>query len=429
MSHRDERTDFTDFKIRTLKPAEKMKRDDEGKLHVVLDNAGQPILVPKDHYDDRVRGLILRVNPEGTKTWRVMWYLPNGRTRVTKLGRYPVMTIAEARNAAIDFLRDPQKAVAKHNDIPSLFQDVAETFIEKHVKEGGHLTAKVAEQRIRKHLIPAFKDQEFALVRRAQLIKHLDDTIESPSMRDAILTIFRTMANFYALNLDPTENYVSPVIKGMSKYDKRARNRVLTSEEIVTLWRVTADMGTFGALCRFLLLTGQRREKANTLEWTHLRGGVWHLPVVEGAKGHPAEIKLPALALTLIQAQPRLYKCPFVFPALRGRGAFNAWGQMTKVLQDKMREALPHSRPFTTHDLRRTFRTTLDTLKPPIQYEVKEASIGHSVGTKVARTYSHYDFLPEIADAVAALAAHVSNLVNPPAGNVVRLKAKRSRQN
>ncbi|MBB4391753.1 integrase family protein [Bradyrhizobium sp. ERR14] len=417
MSHRDERIDFTDFKIRSLKVGTK------------LDKEGKPTQVPKDFYDDRVRGLILRVNPEGTKTWRVMWYLAGGRTRVTKLGRYPIMSIAAARDAAVDFLRDPQKAVAKQNDIPSLFQDVAETFILKHVKEGGHLTAKVTEQRIRKHLVPAFKDQEFALVRRAQLIKHLDDTIESPSMRDAVLTIFRTMANFYALNLDPTEDYVSPVIKGMSKYDKRARNRVLTSEEIVTFWRVTGEMGTFGALCRFLLLTGQRREKANTLEWTHLRNGVWHLPVVEGAKGHPAEIKLPALALAIIQAQPRIYKCPYVFPALRGRGPFNAWGQWTKELQDKMRDALPHSRPFTTHDLRRTFRTTLDTLKPAIPFEVKEHAIGHAVGTKVARTYSHYDFLPEIADAVAALAAHISNLVTPPSGNVVRLKTKRSRQN
>lgn len=415
MSHRDERIDFTDFKIRALKPGTK------------LDKGGKPTQIPKDFYDDRVRGLILRVNPEGSKTWRVMWYLASGRTRVTKLGRYPVMSIANARDEAIDFLRDPQKAVAKKNNIPSLFQDVAETFIEKHVKGGGHLTANVTEQRIRKHLIPAFKDQDFALVRRAQLTKHLDDTIESPSMRDAILTIFRTMANFYALKFD--EGYVSPVIKGMSAYDKRPRSRVLSAEEIVAFWRVTGDMGIFGALCRFLLLTGQRREKANTLEWTHLRDGVWHLPVFEGAKGHPAEIKLPALALTIIQAQPRLYKCPYVFPALRGRGPFNAWGQMTKELQDKMREALPHSRPFTTHDLRRTFRTTLDTLKPPIQYEVKEYALGHSVGTRVAQTYSHYHFLPEIADAVAALSTHVSNLVTPPPSNVVRLRTKRSRQN
>jgi integrase len=417
MPFRDERVDFTDFKIRGLKPT------------IKLDKAGSPTQSPKDFYDDRVRGLILRVNPEGTKTWRVMWYLPNGRTRVTKLGRYPVLSIAAARDSAIDFLRDPQRSIAKHNSIPTLFQDVAETFIVKHIKENGHLTGRVSEQRIRKHLIPAFKNQEFALVRRAQLIKHLDDTIDSPSMRDAVLTIFRTMANFYALNLDPTEEYVSPIIAGMRKYDKRARNRVLTSEEIVTFWRVTHELGTFGALCRFLLLTGQRREKANTLQWAHLRNGVWHLPVVEGAKGHPAEIKLSALVLQILETQPRLYKCPFVFPALRGRGPFNAWGQMTKLLQDKMRAALPHSRPFTTHDLRRTFRTTLDIIKPPIQYEVKEHAIGHSVGTKVARTYSHYNFLDEIADAVVALSAHISNLIDPSSLNVVPLEVKRSSQN
>ncbi|MCA1457747.1 integrase family protein [Bradyrhizobium sp. BRP22] len=415
MSRRIERIDFTDFKIRSLKPAHKPDKD------------GKPIVVAKDYYDDRVRGLILRVNPEGTVTWRVMWYLSDGRTRVTKLGRYPVMSIAQARDKAIDFLRDPQKALAE--DVPSLFQDVAETFITKHVKEGGLLTGDVMEQRIRKHLIPAFRDQEFALVRRASLVKHLDDTIKSPSMRDAILTIFRTMANYYALNLDPTEEYVNPVIRGMAKYDKRARTRILSDEEIVVLWRVTAEMGTFGALCRFLLLTGQRREKTNQFEWEHLRDGVWHLPVIKGAKGHPAEIKLPPLALEIAEAQPEIYKCPFVFAAARGKGAFNAWGQMTEALQDRMRQHLPHMRPFTIHDLRRTFRTKLDTLKPAIPFEVKEHAIGHAVGSKVSRTYSHYDFLPEIAQAVAALNSYVSNLVNPPPANVVRLRTKRSRQN
>ncbi|SDE14572.1 protein of unknown function [Bradyrhizobium brasilense] len=415
MSRSIKRINFTDSRIDKLEPGTKKGQD------------GAPVIVAKDYYDDRVRGLILRINPEGSMTWRVMWYLSNGQTRITKLGRYPVMGITQARDAAIDFLRDPQKAMAA--DIPSLFQDVAETFIEKHIKEGGLLTGDVMEQRIRKHLIPAFKDQEFALVRRAALVKHLDDTIDSPSMRDAILTIFRTMANYYALNLDPTENYVSPVIKGMSKYDKRARTRVLTNEEIVVFWRVTAEMGTFGALCRVLLLTSQRREKANTLQREHLRAGVWHLPVVEGPKGHPAEIKLPPLALDIVEAQPRIHKCPYVFAADRGKGPFNAWGQMTELLQKKMRESLPHMRPFVTHDLRRTFRTILDQLQPAIPFEVKEYSIGHAVGSKVSRTYSHYDFLPEISNAVAALSSHVSNLVNPPPANIIPLKTKRSRQN
>jgi hypothetical protein len=167
---RNQRIDLTDSKIRGL------KSKTDGK--------------PKDFYDDRARGLVLRVSPNATLTWRVMWYLPDGRSRFTKIGRYPVMTITQAREDAITFLRDPQKALA--GDLPTIFQDVAEHYIAKHVKEGGLLTGNIVEQRIRKHLIPAFRNQEFALVRRAHIIKHLDTDYGVNANRVDIFVVARS---------------------------------------------------------------------------------------------------------------------------------------------------------------------------------------------------------------------------------------------
>ena len=408
MPRSDPRIDLTPTKIAKLKPKP------DGKA--------------KDYYDDRIRGLVLRVSGEGTCTWRVFWYLPDRRSRFTKIGRYPVMTVEEARDEAYKFLRDPDKGIKERQKLPHLFQEVAEHFIEKHIKEGGLLTGKVIEQRIRKHLIPAFKARGFADVRRAHVNAHLD-TIKSKSMRQAVLTIFRSMANHYMLYLDPTESYLNPIVRGFKKYKGKSRERVLSDQEIVVLWKLTEKMGTFGALYQFLLLTGQRREKANRLRHEDVRSGTWHIPVAGTGrpKGHPAEIKLPPLALQIVTSQPKVYKSPFVFPAGRGKGPYNAWGIDTAALQEEMRKELPDMQPFTTHDIRRTARTLLDRLKPAIPFEVKEHAIGHSVGNTVTKTYSRYSFLPEISQAFAQLDAYISQLINPAPSNVVRLKRGRQR--
>ena len=59
------------------------------------------------------------------------------------------------------------------------------------------------------------------------------------------------------------DNFVSPIIRGMARTStkERARDRILTDEEIRAIWKYTAS-DTFGALVRFLLLTAARRDEA-----------------------------------------------------------------------------------------------------------------------------------------------------------------------
>jgi integrase len=52
------------------------------------------------------------------------------------------------------------------------------------------------------------------------------------------------------------------------------RKRILDDEEIRALWKACAELGTFGALLKTLLLTAQRREKVSTMQWQHLVDGV-----------------------------------------------------------------------------------------------------------------------------------------------------------
>jgi hypothetical protein len=58
-----------------------------------------------DVRDGKVRGLVLRVSPDGGKAWSVLYRRKiDGRRRRATLGGYPAVGLADARSAALDVL-------------------------------------------------------------------------------------------------------------------------------------------------------------------------------------------------------------------------------------------------------------------------------------------------------------------------------------
>ena len=55
-------------------------------------------------YDRELRGFGLRVSPKGTKTFFVMKRINGTMTRIT-IGKYPLITVHEAREKALEILR------------------------------------------------------------------------------------------------------------------------------------------------------------------------------------------------------------------------------------------------------------------------------------------------------------------------------------
>lgn len=72
------RAKFVDSALRSLKP-HKVKYD-------IHDPGGDP--------------LVLRVSPDGRKTWMASYRAPGGVPQLRTIGKYPQMSIAEARETA-----------------------------------------------------------------------------------------------------------------------------------------------------------------------------------------------------------------------------------------------------------------------------------------------------------------------------------------
>jgi integrase len=198
----------------------------------------------------------------------------------------------------------------------------------------------------------------------------------------------------------------------------RARSWFLADDEIRAVWKAAGASGTFGALVKIALLTGQRREKVAKMEWDDIRDGVWTIASEEREKGTAGKLKLPQLALDIIEAQPRIAGNPYVF-AGRGKTAFNSFSQRKAELDEK----LPNMPTWTLHDLRRTCRKLMTRAR--VRPDVGELALGHSIKGIQAVYDDPQEYQPLIDQALQSVANEVERIINPPADNVVAMAPPR----
>jgi integrase len=401
----------------------KLKAPREGK-----DRNGNPCGVT-DYYDSLLPGLILRVNYGGSKIWRVRYYVKiekNGKSRteqrLRKLGRYPILKLQEARDKARPYLVDAHKAIREEDAAKEAgtFKEVAENFIKRHVnatKDRPELRSKPEIVRcLDKYIYPRWQTRLFTELRRSDVTTLLDQIEDEHGSRqaDMCLAIISKMCNWY---LSRNDDYVSPVVRGMGRAKKKngGRDRVLDDGEIRALFTACTNMGTFGAIVKVLLLTGQRREKVATMKWDDVVDGEWKIAAEDREKSNAGTLRLPKMVLDIIEQQPRIANSPYVFAAGKGDGPFNSFSQRKAELDKK----LPGMAPWVLHDLRRTARTRM--VEAGVGDNVAERVLGHAI-SGVHGVYNRHAYVDEKADALSKLAALIERIVNPPADdNVVSM--------
>ena len=192
---------------------------------------------------------------------------------------------------------------------------------------------------------------------------------------------------------------------------KQGRERVLTNAEIRIIWRHCRD-DDFGRIVRLLLLTACRRDEIGSLRWgeVDLQVGRLLLPAERTKPGRALELPLVPTARAILETAPKRVGREFVFG---GRGGDSVPGhgarwRSTGGLPPRRGEPFPH---WTIHDLRRTVRTGMSKLgaKPHVA-ELVLNHVAHRSG--VVGTYDHYDYQPEIAEALAWWEAHLLTIVD-----------------
>jgi integrase len=189
------------------------------------------------------------------------------------------------------------------------------------------------------------------------------------------------------------------------------RDRVLTAEELKAIWKQCQD-DDFGRIVRLLLLTACRRDEIGGLRWSELdlETGKMLLPKERTKPGRPLALTLPDCARSILKAAPRRAGRDLVFGG--GKAGFSAWSYCTLSFNARVTAANGGRAlaPWRIHDLRRTVRTGLSKIgiKPHVA-ELVLNHTGHKSG--IGGVYDHYDYEPEIADALARWEAHLLSIV------------------
>jgi integrase len=191
-----------------------------------------------------------------------------------------------------------------------------------------------------------------------------------------------------------------------------------------------------GELLQMLLLTGQRRSEVAEAQWREfdLRNQLWTIPSERFKSDAVHTVPLSDAAMTLLAALPR-WKCgDFLFSTNGGVKPVNGFSKAKSQLDRRMLltlKALARKRgddprnvllaPFVLHDLRRTMRTRLSSLR--VVDEVAEMVIGH--GRKgIQRVYDQHTYLEETREALNKWAALLRSIAERPS-NVVPLRGVR----
>jgi integrase len=348
---------------------------------------------------DGLKGFGVRLSQGGSKTFIVM--IGSGK-RLT-IGRYPAVSLAEARTEARRLLAEKQLGKLRPARV-SFDQALKEYLVD-------------CETRLRPRSLKNYRDyltayfrygrRALADIKTREIILSLRPL--SPSQREHAHRIGRTFFTWCVrhslLDQSPMQN-MPPVALG------KPRTRVLTENELRAVWNAARTRRTpFHAIVALLILTGQRRGEIAALRWEWIKDDRIEFPA-SVAKNHRAWTVPIGREAQALLVRPR-FSGPYVFPALRQRSArtttINGW---SKAKADLDRECGIIG--WTLHDLRRTFATNLQRLG--IRLEVTEGLLNHVSGTRagIMGVYQQYRWEVEMREAIAQWEAYLRAFDAPP---------------
>jgi integrase len=348
---------------------------------------------------------------------------PKGNERRFTIGQWPdwsvLRAVQEARglrrrvDRGEDPLEDRRKDEAAATDT---LQAICEEYMRR---EGGKLRSADWREAVLERLVyPRLGGRPIGDIKRSDIVRLLD-TIEEengPVMADRTLAVVRKIMNWHASRSD---EFRTPIVRGMArtKPKERTRRRTLSDDELRAVWRAAASSPhPFGALVRFILLTGARRTEAAGMTRSELDGGDWTLPAARNKT--KVDLVRPLSKQALAALPTKADGCDFVF-STDGETSISGFSKFKLALDKESGTA-----GWTLHDLRRTARSLMS--RAGVSPDHAEHCLGH-VMAGVRGTYDRHEYYDEKQRAFVALASQIERIVNPQP-NVTPLNERRKRQ-
>lgn len=363
--------------------------------------------------DGNARGagrLVLRIKGDDAEWYAQQWV--GDRRRLSKIGSYPALTLAQAR---IEFATNHHLKIVKGEDIRStpvtgtigrLFEDYV-----RYMKSNGMRSAPDVEYALGKIVKVIGENRPANQVTAKDIVEAIRPTYESGcrSMADHYRGYIRSAyswaiksqndyrahrADVYRLTVNPAEHIpVEPKVPG---------DRWLSLEELRAFWKWNGtsninrntDPRNYAAI-RLLMLTGQRSEEIarltcsminrdlNLIEWPKTKNGKAHV------------VPMTELIRSIIDSvQPNEHGLLFPSEVFPDRCVTDQTMRMVCVRYCRATGA----KSFTPRDLRRTWKTW--TGHAGLSKDIRDRLQNHTRGDVSSIHYDRYDYLAEKREAM-----------------------------
>jgi integrase len=394
-------TRLTPRRIDALKPDDKVYR---------VPDAGAP-----------APGLMVVVYPSGRRAWlsRLTIRRPGhkGQRIDVQQGPWPLVDIEAARDkhakAAAAALEgyDPRRLVDADKAVPTCGELMRDWT--NHLDKQAKLSpATIADHRRRW----AMYLNDLEGVRVASLTRqHIAPIITraanvSPTRARAAFATLKAILEWAIAHGWVEENVAATMpVEKYGATTGKSRETTLTLDELREVWKAADSLTpSMTAAIHLLILTGARRAEVAgmTIAELDLDAGEWHLPAARTKTSKARIVYLPAQAVAILRDQ---ISQRTTGPALVGReGSALHPDSLTTAVKRLQRQpgkranagplaTLGKRKPFTVHDLRRSAATAWGEHLGAAPHVI-DATLGHTTGNQVTRTYQRQAYSTEQRD-------------------------------
>jgi hypothetical protein len=228
-------------------------------------------------WDTEQRGLVLRVQPSGHKSFRV-FYRHIGRPRWLHLEDARAITLDSARDLAAETRlaarrgNDPA-AERKAERSSGTFGELAKAYVERHARKENK-SWKQADALVQRYLLPRSHTLSAKEISRAD-VRAIIAKIDKPILANQVLA--STSAIFsWAMRQDLV---ATNPCRGVERNRPTKRERILADSEAPLFWSAFDDAGLIrSAALKMILLTGQRPGEVSHMRYEHIKEGWWEMP-------------------------------------------------------------------------------------------------------------------------------------------------------
>ena len=333
------------------------------------------------YWDESTPGFGMRCSSK-SKSFVVMY---GPQRRLKTLGRYPDLSLQDARKEARRFL----SVTAFHT--PKTASITFEEAVAHFLADSMHRNRPNTTREYRRYMKFFGFKKRLEEIERKDVMRKLDELRNRPTSQNYAFTAMKVFFNWAIRNEFCTNH---PIAADKKPNRLLARERMLSDKELGKLFKHTVEnRSLFNDLVSLLILTGQRRSEIGGLEWSEINDGFIELSGSRTKNKRSHRIPLSTTARQIIET--RESDSRFLFPSRVPGKTFDGFRKVKLRMDQEL--GLSH---YTLHDLRRTFSSNMARLGTPIH--VTEKILNHVSGSLggVAGIYNRHSYMDEMKEAL-----------------------------